>query len=72
MGRKAKDESGMLPEYDFKGAVKGKYADRLEAGSNVVVIAPELVALFPDSETVNETLRAVADMVRRTGGKRAA
>jgi hypothetical protein len=29
MGKKEKDENGMLPEYDFKGAVKGKYADRL-------------------------------------------
>ncbi len=71
MGKKEKNENGMLPEYDFKGAVKGKYADRLQDGSNVVVISPELVTLFPDSETVNETLRAVADMVRRTG-KRAA
>ncbi len=29
MGKKEKDENGRLPEYDFKGAVKGKYADRL-------------------------------------------
>jgi len=72
MGQKKKDDDRMLPEYDFSGAVKGKYADRMKAGSNVVVISPELSELFPDSVAVNETLRAVADMVKRTKGRQAA
>jgi len=34
MGKKKTDEDGMLSEYDFKSAVKRKYADRLQDGSN--------------------------------------
>lgn len=30
-------------------------------GTNVVLIDPELAALFPDSESVNRALRVLAD-----------
>ena len=53
----------LRPEYDLgellKGGVRGKYADRFKAGSNVVVLAPDVAQAFPTEESVNETLRLV-------------
>ncbi len=69
---KKKTEDDLLPEYDFSGATRGKYAERFASGSNVVVLAPDVLAMFPDSDSVNETLRAVAKIAARTGRKAAA
>lgn len=54
----APEEDDILPEYDFSGGVRGKYAERFAAGSNFFVIDPELAAKFPDSESVEKALRA--------------
>lgn len=56
------DAEDMLPEYDFSGGVRGKYAARMAQGTNVVVIAPDLAKIFPTSEAVNKALR---DLVAR-------
>ena len=51
-------------EYDLsrlEGGVRGKYHHRATAGMNLVLIEPDLVNLFPDSETVNRALRVLAD-----------
>ena len=50
----------MVPEYDFRGAVRGKYAHRFEAGTNIVVLDPNVAEVFCDSVSVNEALRALA------------
>ena len=63
---KAKDGSTMRPEYDFSGAARGKYAGRFATGSNVVVLAPDLAKVFPDSESVNRALRALVEAARET------
>ncbi len=49
----------MLDEYDFSRGVRGKYAKRYAAGTNVVVLAPDVAAVFPDADSVNEALRAL-------------
>jgi hypothetical protein len=56
----------MLDEYDFRGGDRGKYARRYAEGSNVVVLSPEVAEAFPDSESVNEALRALMDIARRS------
>ena len=57
----------MRSEYDFSSAVRGVTARRYADGANVVVVAPDLLDVFPDTETVNEALRALAPMLRRAG-----
>ncbi|MEZ4732193.1 MAG: hypothetical protein R3E79_34175 [Caldilineaceae bacterium] len=57
----------MLKEYDFSKGVRGKYVQRLAAGSNIVVLAPDVAELFPDSESVNEALRALISIAQRQG-----
>ena len=52
----------MAAEYDFTQGVRGKYATRFAAGSNIAVIDKDLTALFPDSAAVNQTLRLVAKL----------
>ena len=54
---KEPDTDDLLPEYDFTGGVRGKYAARMAEGTNVVVIAPDLAKLFPTSEAVDKALR---------------
>jgi hypothetical protein len=57
----------MLPEYDFAsmpGGVRGKYAKRAQAGSNVVLLDPDVAAVFPDAEAVNFALRHLAAVMQ--------
>jgi hypothetical protein len=67
-------DNDMRPEYDFasmKGGVRGKYAKRPREGTNIVLLAPEVVEAFPTEDAVNEALRGVlntARAVRRGGG----
>ena len=52
----------MRPEYDFasmKGGVRGKYVKKYRAGTNLVLLDPELARAFPTEATVNAALRAV-------------
>jgi hypothetical protein len=47
---------------DWSKAVRGKYYNRFQQGTNLVVLAPDLMDTFPDSEAVNRALRAFVDM----------
>ena len=47
----------MRPEYDLRGGVRGKYYERYRAGTNIVLLAPDVAEVFHDSETVNSALR---------------
>ena len=61
----ARDE--MRPEYDFSGAVRGKYYERFRQGSNVVVLDPDVCAAFPNSASVNQALRTLMPVGRKSG-----
>jgi hypothetical protein len=55
----------MEPEYDFSKGTRGKYAKRYAKGTNLVVLDADLAKLFPDSKSVNDALRALADVADR-------
>ena len=57
----------MRPEYDFSGAVRGKYYERFRQSSNVVLLDPDVSEAFPNSESVNQALRALASAARKSG-----
>lgn len=59
------DPDEVLPEYDFRTGERGKYAARYAQGTNVVVLDPDVAAVFPTAEAVNAALRALADVARR-------
>jgi len=50
----------MLKEYDFSKGIRGKYAKRYNAGTNVVVMEPDVAQYFPDHDSVNEALRSLS------------
>ena len=58
------DADTMREEYDFSGGVRGVTAARYRQGSNVVVVDPDLLDVFPDGDSVNEALRALAGVIR--------
>lgn len=71
----------MRAEYDFasmKGGVKGKYFRRYLAGTNVVLLKPEIARFFRTETDVNEALlrvmkgRAVAKLGERSTTRKTA
>ena len=62
--RTNKQADELRPEYDLsklKGGVRGKYYGRALAGTNLVLIEPDLANVFPDTDSVNQALRLLAD-----------
>ena len=56
----AQMDDELRDEYDLsqlKGGVRGKYAQRYSAGTNLVLLAPDVAEVFPNDEAVNEALR---------------
>jgi len=53
-------------EYDFSKGVRGKYAKQYREGTNVIVLAPEVAEMFPDSAAVNDALKALIQIAKRT------
>ena len=52
-------EDEMRPEYDLRGGVRGKYYKQYKEGTNVVLLEPDVAAVFRDSESVNQALRVL-------------
>ena len=62
----------LRPEYDIsqlEGGIRGKYFRRATAGTNLVLIEPELADVFPDTESVNRALRLLVDTAEAATGQ---
>lgn len=62
-----KIDDELQPGYDLsqlKGGVRGKDYHQATAGTNLVLIEPELAEVFPDTETVNRALRLLVDTAK--------
>jgi hypothetical protein len=61
-------DDDLRPEYDLsqllRGGVRGKYAERFHAGTNLVLLAPDVAQAFPDDESVNTALRLVMQLAQ--------
>jgi hypothetical protein len=60
-----KPREQMRAEYDFSDGLRGKYAQRYAAGSNIVVLDPDVARLFPTARSVNSALRKLGESVPR-------
>lgn len=61
------DDYELREEYDLSQLPimpKGRYAPGRRAGTNLIVLAPDVAQAFPDDETVNAALRLVLQMTR--------
>jgi hypothetical protein len=64
--RRLRDE--LRPEYDLpklNGGIRGKYAARYAAGTNLVLLTPDVAEHFPDDRSVNSALRRLIRNSRR-------
>jgi hypothetical protein len=61
------EQPEMREEYDFSGGERGKYAKRFAAGSNVVVLDPDVASEFKTRQAVNDALRE--QLRRRKSGE---
>ena len=55
-------------EYDLsklRGGVRGKYAARYRAGTNLVLLSPDVAEYFPDEQSVNSALRTLIQVAKR-------
>jgi hypothetical protein len=63
MKKKIEPIDELRPEYDLKNLIKhgtrGKYAERYKAGTNLVLLEPEVAKAFPNEKAVNEALKLV-------------
>ena len=71
MKKAARERDNIRNHYDFRGAIRGKYAARYAEGTNVVVLDPDVAEMFPDRESVNAALRAVGQVVSTRERRRA-
>jgi hypothetical protein len=68
MKKKSKDEitDELRPEYDLDGllktGVRGKYADQVREGSNLVLLDEDVAKEFSTDQAVNEALRLVIQL----------
>jgi len=67
---KPTDSDELREEYrreDFPGGFeRGKYAERIKQSSNVVVLRPEVAAVFPNEQAVNDALLSLIEIAKRS------
>jgi len=60
-------EDDLRPEYDFsklRGGVRGKYAKRIQQGTNLVLLSPDVARYFPNEQSVNTVLRSLVGIAK--------
>lgn len=67
--KKSVKDKDMLPEYDFSGAEVGKYWKRFQEGTNLILLEPDVQKAFPDSKSVNQALRGLLEVAKRSAPK---
>jgi hypothetical protein len=63
------NDDELRPEYDetmLKNGIRGKYVQHYQAGTNVVVLAPDVAAVFPTADAVNEALRLLMKVAHQS------
>ena len=71
----SESEEEMLDDYsllDWSKAERGKFARRYAEGTNVVLIAPDVLDVFPNAESINRALRTLADLIRASSAPKSA
>jgi len=75
MKKKPQDDmtDELREEYDLREllrtGVRGKYAEQYRAGTNLVLLDPDVAKAFPDQRSVNEALRLVIELTKIPSAK---
>jgi len=65
------DNEELRTEYqreDLGSGVRGQYYQSYQAGTNLVLLSPDVAKAFPTEESVNEALRSLIDVARKSTG----
>jgi hypothetical protein len=65
-------KDNLRSQYDLsklKNRVRGKYVERFQQGTNLVLLEPEVAEAFPDSEAVNNALRMLMQVAENQSQK---
>ena len=68
--KKAKNEE-LRREYlrkDLGKGVRGRYLADYISGTNLVLLSPDVAAVFPDEAAVNQALRELIQLARKSAG----
>ena len=49
---------------ELKGGIRGKYTARYRAGTNLVLLSPDVAEYFRDEQAVNAALRALIHLAK--------
>lgn len=62
------EEDDLRPEYDLaellKKGIRGKYIERFRAGTNLVLLEPDIARVFPNDQAVNEALCLIFELTK--------
>jgi hypothetical protein len=70
---KQKQRDELRREYELpklKGRVRGKYTARYKAGTNIVLLSPDVAEHFRDERSVNSALRRLIRIAKKQTAKR--
>ena len=67
--KRGKASDGLRREYNFSAlgkGLRGRYVARFGAGTNLVLLSPDVAEHFPDDQSVNAALRKLINATKRT------
>ncbi len=70
--REAKPPDDLRPIYkreDLGVGVRGKYFESYRKGTNLVLISPDVAKVFTTEEEVNEALRSLISLAKKSTGR---
>jgi hypothetical protein len=69
--KKVKKQDELRPSYrreDLGKGIRGKYFEAFQKGNNLVLISPDVAKVFSTEEAVNEALRSLINVARKSTG----
>ncbi len=63
----------LRPDYrreDLGRGVRGKHTEAYRAGANLVLLKPDVAAAFPTEQAVNDALRSLIEIARKSAEPR--
>ena len=70
--RKVKASDELRPQYkreDLGVGVRGKYHESYRKGTNIVLLSPDVAKVFRTEEEVNEALRSLISLAKKSTGR---
>jgi hypothetical protein len=65
VNERERQKDTMRREYDLRDGVRGKYAGRFKKDVVMVPLAPDVAAVFPDADAVNDALRILLKAAKK-------